>query len=586
MKSHVQKYSKEIYTKTMNVKLSKLTNPAWLKEELGQVIILFRKELLVVGLLSLVVNILTLAPTFYMLQVYDRVMVSQNEITLITLSAVIVFLFAVSAISEWLRTRILVRVGVRFDDLLNRRVFQATYQERLKASSINALETLTDLNGIRTFMTGNGVMALFDIPWSPIYIWVCFLLHPVLGWTALIFSVMLLAMTFLSQYFMEDNVEVAMIERVKEHGLMVAKMKNPELVESMGMIGPLFRQWMKRHSKIVQLADDSSKISAYLAAANKFVRQAQGSLVLAIGAWLVATDELRPSAMVASNLLVMRGVGPIDMIVGAWEQWVIAKTSFKRLSTLLNNNPVRVAHDFPLPPVGCMACENLFAYADAHEGPILKGITLEFIPGKVTAILGPSGSGKSTLSRCLLGIWPQIEGRVTLDSYDILDYDREKLGPFMGYLPQDIELFAGNVADNIARFGAIDMNKIVEAAKLVGLHDAILALPWGYDTPITYAKGFLSGGQRQRLGLARALIDNPRVILLDEPNSNLDHDGEQFLFRAINALKEKGATIFVVAHTPSILSVVDFIVSLKDGQVEAYGPKETVLSWSAGAISN
>ena len=412
----------------MNVKLSKWTNPAWLKEELGQVIILFRKELIVVGLLSLVVNVLMLAPTFYMLQVYDRVMVSQNEVTLMTLSGVIVFLFAVMAISEWLRTRILVRVGVRFDDLLNRRVFQATYQERLKASPINALETLTDLNGIRTFMTGTGVMAFFDIPWSPIYIWVCFLLHPVLGWTALIFGVMLLAMTFLSQYFMEDNVEVAMIERVKEHGIMVAKMKNPELVESMGMIGPLFRQWMKRHAKIIQLSDDASKTSAYLAAANKLVRQAQGSLVLAIGAWLVAIDELRPSAMVAANLLVMRGVGPIDLIVGAWEQWVIAKTSFRRLSTLLNNNPVRVVHDFPLPPVGKMVCENLFAYADAHEGPILKGINLQLIPGTVTAILGPSGSGKSTLSRCLLGIWPQIEGRVTLDGHDILDYDRELLG--------------------------------------------------------------------------------------------------------------------------------------------------------------
>ena len=570
----------------MNVKLSKWTNPAWLKEELGQVIILFRKELIVVGLLSLVVNVLMLAPTFYMLQVYDRVMVSQNEVTLMTLSGVIVFLFAVMAISEWLRTRILVRVGVRFDDLLNRRVFQATYQERLKASPINALETLTDLNGIRTFMTGTGVMAFFDIPWSPIYIWVCFLLHPVLGWTALIFGVMLLAMTFLSQYFMEDNVEVAMIERVKEHGIMVAKMKNPELVESMGMIGPLFRQWMKRHAKIIQLSDDASKTSAYLAAANKLVRQAQGSLVLAIGAWLVAIDELRPSAMVAANLLVMRGVGPIDLIVGAWEQWVIAKTSFRRLSTLLNNNPVRVVHDFPLPPVGKMVCENLFAYADAHEGPILKGINLQLIPGNVTAILGPSGSGKSTLSRCLLGIWPQIEGRVTLDGHDILDYDRELLGPYMGYLPQDIELFAGNVADNIARFGQIDMNAVVEAAKLVGLHDAILALPWGYDTPITYAKGFLSGGQRQRLGLARALFKNPRVILLDEPNSNLDHDGEQFLFRAINAFKAKGSTIFVVAHTPSVLSVVDYIVALKDGKVEAYGPKEAVLGWSVPAAIN
>ena len=561
-------------------KILNLKKPQWTQGELGQVVLLFKKELVVIGLLSLVVNVLMLAPTFYMLQVYDRVLVSQNELTLFTLSGVIVFLFAVMATSEWLRTRLLVRVGVKFDQIMSRRVFRATYEERLKASSINALETITDLNGVRSFMTGNGIIAFFDIPWSPIYIYVCFLLHPVLGWTALIFAVMLLAMTFLSQWFMEGKVEVAMIEKVKEHGMIVSKLRNPELIESMGMIAPLFRQWMKRHSKIVHLSDESSKISAYLAAGNKFVRQAQGSLVLAIGAWLVATDELRPSAMVAANLLVMRGVGPIDLIVGTWEQFVVAKVSFVRLATLLQNNPVKEPVDFPLPPTGNVSCENLFAYAETHEGPILKDINLQFVPGKVTAILGPSGCGKSTLSRCLLGIWPQMEGRVLFDGNDIRDYDREKLGPYMGYLPQDIELFAGNVADNIARFGVLNTEAIIEATQLVGLHQAILALPWGYDTPITYAKGFLSGGQRQRLGLARALYGNPQVILLDEPNSNLDHEGEQFLFKAINTLKEQGKTIFIVAHTPSVLSVVDFIVTLKDGVVESYGPKEAVLGWA------
>lgn len=289
--------------KKMIIKMQSLT---MLQDELGQVVNLFRKELIVVGLLSLVVNILMLSPTFYMLQVYDRVMVSQNELTLLVLTAAIIFMFVVMGLSEWIRTRILIRVGIRFDQILNRRVFRATYEERLKGSSVNALETLTDLNGIRTFMTGTGVLAFFDIPWSPIYIYICFLLHPVLGWTALIFAVVLLLMTFLSQFFMEDNVEVAMLEGVKEHGLIVANMRNPELIESMGMVGPIFRQWMKRHSKVIHLTDDSSKTSAFLAAANKFVRQAQGSIVLAIGAWLVAIDELRPSAMVASNLLVDR----------------------------------------------------------------------------------------------------------------------------------------------------------------------------------------------------------------------------------------------------------------------------------------
>lgn len=554
-----------------------------LQNELGQVVLLFRKELIVVGLLSLVVNVLMLSPTFYMLQVYDRVLVSQNELTLLTLTAAIIFMFVIMGVSEWVRTRILVRVGIRFDQILNRRVFNATYREHLKGSSINALETLTDLNGIRTFMTGTGVIAFFDVPWSPIYIYICFLLHPVLGWTALIFTAVLVLMTVLSQLFMEGNVEVAMLEKVKEHDTVVKKLRNPELVESMGMVGPLFRQWMKRHVKIIHIGDESSKTSAYLAAANKFVRQTQGSLVLAIGAWLVATDELRPSAMVAANLLVMRGVGPIDTIVTTWEQFLIARVSYKRLSLLLTNNPVEKTKELPLPPSGEVICKDLYAYAENREEPILKGINVQFHPGKATAILGPSGCGKSTLSRCILGVWPLREGQVLLDGHDIHDYDRQLLGPHMGYLPQDIELFAGSVAQNISRFGEMNNEAVIAAAELVGLHQAILALPWGYDTPITYAKGFLSGGQRQRLGLARALYGNPQLILLDEPNSNLDHEGEQFLFRTIQELKARGKTVLMVVHTPSMLSAVDFILTLKDGEIESYGPREAVMQWASNA---
>jgi ATP-binding cassette subfamily C exporter for protease/lipase len=548
--------------------------------ELIDVMLLFRKELVIVGLLSLVSNMLMLAPTFYMLQVYDRVLISQNELTLITLTIVILFMFGVLAVSEWIRTIILVRVGVSFDQILNRRVFRATYQERLKNSSINALETLTDFNQIRTFMTGNGVLALFDIPWSPIYIYICFLLHPVLGWTALIFALVLFIMTFLSQLYMEDNVDVAMLERVKEHGLVVAKMRNPELVESMGMVGPLFRQWMKRHIKVVHLTDESSKTTAYFTAANKFVRQLQGALVLAVGAWLVVIDELRPSAMVAANLLVMRGVAPIDMMVTTWEQFLLAKVSFHRLSKLLKNNPEPIHKSLPPPSAGQVECRDLFAYADNHEGPILKGLNITFPAGQITAIIGPSGCGKSTLSRCILGVWAQREGQVLIDGFDIHDYDREILGPHIGYLPQDIELFVGSVAQNIARFGEVDNHAVIAAAKLVGLHEAILTLPWGYDTPVGHAKGFLSGGQRQRLGLARALYKDPKLIVLDEPNSNLDREGENFLATALNILKQQGKTVLIVVHTPSMLSFVDLILTMKDGQVEAYGPRQAVIEWS------
>ena len=374
-----------------------------------------------------------------------------------------------------------------------------------------------------------------------------------------------------------------MLEGVKEHGLIVAKMRNPELIESMGMAGPLFRQWMKRHAKVVHLGDKASRISAYLTTANQFVRQAQGSLVLAIGAWLVAIDELRPSAMVAANLLVMRGVTPIDLIVNTWEQFLIARVSYKRLGLLLTNNPEKISKVLPLPPSGNIVCKDLFAYAENREEPILKGLNVQLMAGKVTAIMGPSGCGKSTLSRCILGIWPDRKGEVLFDGHDIEDYDRQELGPHMGYLPQDIELFAGTVAQNIARFGQIDNQAVIDAAEIVGLHQTILNLPWGYDTPITYAKGFLSGGQRQRLGLARALYGNPQVILLDEPNSNLDREGELFLAQTIEILKQRGKTILMVVHTASMMGVVDNILSIKDGVIESYGPKEVVLDWSRQA---
>ena len=535
----------------------------------------FRKEVMMVGLLSLVVNILMLTPTIYMLQVYDRVMLSQSEYTLITISIILVFLFAVMAVSEWLRTRLLVRIGIKFDKLLSRRVFQATYREKLSASPLNAMEAISDMNGIRTFITGNGIFALFDLPWSPFYIYVCYRLHPWLGWTALISAGIFFLMTAYSQKVMKNKVQEAMTERLNENTLIVAKLKNPELVESLGMASKLYQYWMKRHAKSVNAQDESSVLSSNLTAASKFIRLTQASLVLAVGAWLVTKGELRPSAMIAANLLVARGVQPIDTIVSTWEQFLMAKVSYERLSALLQKNPVWNFQSFPMPPKGKLECRDLYAYAEGREEPILKGLNVDFQVGETVAIMGSSGSGKSTLSRCLLGVWPEVGGGVFLDGHDIRDYDREEIGPYIGYLPQNIELFAGSVAENVARFGTIDNEAVIKACQQAGIHQAILALPRGYDTAIWQTGGFLSGGQRQRLGLARALYGDPVLVLLDEPNANLDHEGEQFLFKAILDLKAQGKTVFIVAHTTNVLSSVDKVLRVRDGTIESFGPAKT-----------
>ncbi|MEI6756071.1 MAG: ABC transporter transmembrane domain-containing protein, partial [bacterium] len=353
--------------------------------ELANVMLLFKHELIAVGLLSLVINVLMLAPTIYMLQVYDRVMLSQNELTLVALSIVLIFLFAVMAVSEWLRTRLLIRVGVKFDKIMSRRVFQATYREKLGASPLNAMEAINDMNGIRTFMTGAGIFAFFDVPWSPVYIYVCFRLHPALGWTALISASLFFLMTVVSQKLMKNKVEEAMTERLNENILIVAKLKNPELVESMGMASKLYKYWMRRHATSVNAQDESSVLSNNLVAASKFVRLSQASLVLAVGAWLVTIDELRPSAMIAASLLVARGVQPIDMIVSGWEQFLMAKVSYERLEKLLQKNPAWEFKSLPMPPKGKIIFKDVFAFAEGREEPILKGLNIEFSVGDVVA---------------------------------------------------------------------------------------------------------------------------------------------------------------------------------------------------------
>lgn len=544
------------------------------RTELAMLLRSFRSELLMVGLLSFIANILMLSPTIYMLQVYDRVMLSHSELTLVTISTILIFLFIVLAVSEWLRTRLLVRIGIKFDKILSRRVFQATFREKLGASPLNAMEAISDMNGIRTFITGSGIFAFFDLPWSPLYIYICYQLHPLLGWTAFGSAVLFLLMTLGSERVMKKKVQEAMTERLNENTLIAAKLKNPELVESLGMASKLYRYWMKRHTKSVIAQDESSFLSSNLTAASKFIRLTQASLVLAVGAWLVTLGELRPSAMIAASLLVARGVQPIDSIVSTWEQFLMAKVSYERLSALLQKNPIWKFQSFPMPPHGKIEFRDLYAFAEGRDEPILRGLNIDFKVGEVVAIMGPSGSGKSTLSRCLLGVWPEVKGGVYLDGHNIRDYDREELGPHIGYLPQDIELFAGTIAQNVARFGEINNEAVIKACEQAGIHNAILSLPRGYDTSILQTSGFLSGGQRQRLGFARALYGDPVLLLLDEPNANLDHEGEQFLFKAILSLKAQGKTIFIVAHTANILTCVDQVLRIRDGEIESFRPAE------------
>lgn len=548
------------------------------RSELSATLWAFRREFGICMLFTVIVNILMLTPTLYMLQVFDRVMVSQSELTLVALTLVMLFLFAVMAFAEWSRSRLLVRIGVRLDEQLNSRVFKASFESYLSQLGRNPAQTFSDLTNVRQFMTGNGLFAFMDAPWTPIYILVLFMLHPWLGFLAIFFSLILVGMAILSHRLTHGPIEAAMESGSQVNSYVHSKLKNAEVIESMGMLGDLRRLWQVRHQRHLQVNGHASDIGARVQALTKFVRYTQQSLALGAGALLVIEGELTPGAMIAANVLMGRATQPLDMMVATWKSFLGAKKSFLRLEELLGQHPARdsgLVHDVPK---GHMRIEDLVATAPTRQTPILKGLSADFPAGEVVGVIGPSGSGKSTLARALVGIWPYTQGRVLIDGEAIDSWDREELGPFLGYLPQDIELFEGSIAENVARFGELDPDKVIRACQRAGVHDMILRFPKGYDTSMGEAGNLLSGGQRQRIGLARAMYGDPAVLVLDEPNSNLDDVGEAALVRAVQDLKQQGRTVFLITHRKSILGVTDRLLVLADGQITHYGTRDEVIA--------
>lgn len=554
----------------------------YLSGDLGQILQTFRKELIAIAGFSMVVNILMLAPTLYMLQIFDRIFISRSNLTLYVLSAITLLFFVVVAISETLRSRLLVRAGVRFDMAVNARLFQAAFHERLKGGLSNPGDMFANLTQLRQFLTGNGVFAFFDAPWTPIYVIACFFLHPVLGVSALIFTAILVYFAWYNQRWTKKSNERALEEVSNENAFLQSKLRNAEVIESMGMLGHLLHRWKSKHMTatlaIEKSQDEAHKIGALI----KFVQYSLQSLTLAVGALLVIEGELTAGAMIAANFLVARALQPIQMIVATWRQSFQAKQAFESLEKLLAENPAYTKRLIRTPEVGVIEVHDLVATAPKRAEPILKGINASFKPGDVMVIVGPSGSGKSTFARCLLGIWPFVTGgQVNLDGEDVRVWDKNLLGPHIGYLPQDIELLDGTIAENIARFGEVDSEKVIEAATSVGIHDTILRMPQGYDTPIGEAGRRLSGGQRQRLGLARALYGKPMMMVLDEPNANLDDVGEMALYKVVAEMRAQGKTIFLISHRPAAMQVADVIVVMNNGHIQAMGPKEQILNTNA-----
>ena len=548
------------------------------RSELTVALATFHKEFWAVGVFSMVANVLLLAPTLYMLQVYDRVMMSQSELTLLFMSLITLFLFLVMAFAEWMRARVLVRAGVRLDERLSSRVFNASFDSYLNQTGGAPPRAFGDLIQVRQFLTGNGVFAFFDTPWVPVYIGVLFMLHPWLGWMAIVFALIQGALAWWGNRASIAPSETATKFASDVNAYLQSKLRNTEVLEPMGMVGNLQRHWSSRYQTSMELNSHALGVSHRITAISKFIRYTQQSLSLGAGALLVIDGQLSPGAMIAANVLTSRALAPIDMLVGVWRSFISAREAFARLEKMLGLYPERDVALKRVAPRGEVALHEVFATAPGRSAPILKNIHLDARPGMVTVVLGPSGSGKSTLARVIVGIWPHVRGNVLLDDLPIQSWDRVELGPHIGYLPQDIELFEGTIAENICRFSAMDSVKVIDAARSAGLHDMILRLPKGYDTPIGEAGNLLSGGQRQRVGLARAVYGDPVLVVLDEPNSNLDDVGEAALMATVRQLKAKGKNVILITHRPGAIAAADQLVMLQDGEIKASGPRDAVLA--------
>ena len=548
------------------------------RSELAEVLFRLRRTFYALAAFSGVINVLMLTPAVYMLQVYDRALVSSNVTTLLMLTVLVVGLYVLMALLEVVRSSVLIRVGNRLDMMLNKRVFGAAFERNLRRAGGNPAQALQDLSQVRQFLTGNGLFAFFDAPWTPIFLLVITLVHPLLGLITLIGSILLIALAYLTEVSTRKPLAEANQSALASGAFANNNLRNAEVIEAMGMLPAIRQRWFGNHLRTLEMQTLASDRAAYINGTTRFVRITLQSLILGTGALLAIEGKITPGMMIACSILAGRALAPVELAISTWKQLLTSRSAWERLNTLLSDFP---AHKpgMPLPkPLGMVAVEGAYTTAPGSPVTILRGVSLNVAPGEALGIIGPSAAGKSTLARLLVGVWPATAGKVRLDGADVYQWDKEELGPWLGYLPQDVELFDGSIAENIARFGEIDGEAVILAAQQAGVHEMILRLPQGYDTPLGADGGSLSGGQKQRIGLARALYGEPSLIVLDEPNASLDDVGEAALIKALVELKQRGKTLVLISHRPTVMNIVDKVLVLREGAVQMFGSRDEVFS--------
>ena len=556
------------------------TVPGVRRSELGDALRACRTAFLGVGLMSCMINLLYLTGSIFMLEVYDRVLPSRSIPTLVGLILLAGGLYVAQGILDMIRGRILGRVGTALDESLNKRVFDTVVRLPLLVGSRNeGLQPLRDLDNVRSFLGSMGPSAFFDLPWLPLYLGICFAFHVMIGFTALAGAIILVALTLVTEFLSRQPAREAMGLASQRNDLAASSRRNAEVLVAMGMAGRLNQRWSETNEKYLEGNQRASDVAGGLGAVAKVLRMMLQSAVLAVGAYLVIHQEATAGIIIAGSILSARALAPVDLAIAHWKSFVAARQSWRRLSRLLEQMPAQAMPTQLQVPSGKLAVEGVSIVPPGDQRVIVHDVTFALDAGMGLGVIGPSGSGKSSLIRALVGVWQPVRGKVRLDGAALDQWASDMLGRHIGYLPQDVELFGGTIAQNISRFDPEATSEgIIAAAKEAGVHEMIIKMREGYNTQVGEQGAALSAGQAQRVALARALYGNPFLIVLDEPNSNLDTEGDEALTRAIRAARERGAIVVVVAHRPIGVEAVDQILVLRDGRMQAFGPKEQVLA--------
>lgn len=548
-----------------------------LKSPVKKIFKSYKTSLIYLGIFTATINILMLTPPLYMLQVYDGVMRSRSTETLFMLTLIVLWLFLIMALLEFVRSRMMIRLSAKLDETMAPIIYTAALSRAVKQPGSGSTQPISDLLSIRQFMSSPGAFAFFDAPWTVVYLAIMFVFHSWFGWFAIMAMTVLIILAIANELATKKLNEKSNMSHFQATQLMAEQLKGADVIKAMGMEANMLKVWSEKnqiHLQANSYAADKTSIWQQSAKSMRLVFQ---SLILGLGAYLAINNEITTGMLIAGTILMGRALAPIDQMIGAWKGYTNAKSAMLRLDQLIENNPVDENHMQLPAPKGKLSVESVSVVPPGASKMSLTNVSFKLEAGEILGVIGASGAGKSSLAKMLVSIWPQMTGVVRLDESDILNWNRAELGAYIGYLPQDVELFNGTVAQNIARFGEIDSNKVVQAATLAGVHELCLGLDKGYDTPIGDGGVALSGGQRQRIGLARALYGLPKLVVLDEPDANLDEAGELALLKVILYLKQVQSTVIIISHRPNMLNVVQKLLVLTNGYVKAFGPRDQVI---------